>query len=346
MLYMSCLRILRGPRKFYRFLCVILVSIPISFVLFALFCSTILKNVIISHLCQSYNLNETSGAFCEEFCSEATPFTNFNCIGGTLQFFSAERNGNVYEFHFATENYDDLAWQDTDGNNVYPKSSDLQHMIKMHLLLNYNVTLEDNVLKRLINHEIDENQPSQIQQFWWLFNNNDYLMTKLFEDEALFPTILGNCGSMYATEQLEIPSKSNRPHKHFNFKTLYEYILRLDMMKPDPVKICRIKLENFGLTADARLKAVNADYMKLESQLHKRLVNGAACWYDSDCDWHDCRGSCQQRICREAPRHDNIQLLCDYVQIFRERFEDLLVQPGMQQFYEEKCKRKYTPYHL
>lgn len=45
---------------------------------------------------------------------------------------------------------------------------------------------------------------------------------------------------------------SGGSQKYLNFKTLYEYVLRLDMIKPDPVKICKIDLDNFGLTADKR----------------------------------------------------------------------------------------------
>lgn len=52
------------------------------------------------------------------------------------------------------EKRDGLTWRDKNGDDVYPKSADLYHMIKMHLLVNYNVTLEDNAvsLKNIFNY--------------------------------------------------------------------------------------------------------------------------------------------------------------------------------------------------
>nr|XP_014092963.1 uncharacterized protein LOC106619413 [Bactrocera oleae] len=338
------MRITRALRNCYRCLLFLLLLVPITIGVFGLFCTTYLEHDVIPNVCQSYSQNQTSGALCKEICNKASAFSNYNCINGLPFAFTAERNGNVYDFQLAMEKRDGLTWRDKNGDDVYPKSADLYHMIKMHLLVNYNVTLEDNALKHLINHEIDENQPTQIKDFWYLFNDNDYVMAKLFEDEAIFPTILGNCGSMYVAEHLRIPfeARTGGPHKYLNFKTLYEYVLRLDMIKPDPVKICKISMDHFGLTVDNRVKALHARYMQLESQLHKKLTNGKPCWYDADCHWHDCRGSCKKEMCIDAPKQNNVHRLCEYVKLFPDQFYYFLVQHEMRQLYEDKCKRKYT----
>jgi len=40
--------------------------------------------------------------------------------------------------------------------------------------------------------------------FWRLFKDNNYMMGKLFDEESVFPAVLGSCGPYYATEGLEI----------------------------------------------------------------------------------------------------------------------------------------------
>lgn len=86
----------------------------------------------------------------------------------------------------------------------------IQNIPQVFLLMKalYFLQLLYEQLKGLINPEVDEYKPSQMKDFWYLFNNDDYVMSKLFEDEAIFPTILGNCRNLYATEQLLIPFKS------------------------------------------------------------------------------------------------------------------------------------------
>lgn len=41
---------------------------------------------------------------------------------------------------------EDLAWSDKRGNLRYPKIDDFYHIVKLHILVNYNVTLEDNMV--------------------------------------------------------------------------------------------------------------------------------------------------------------------------------------------------------
>ncbi|XP_049313082.1 divergent protein kinase domain 1C [Bactrocera dorsalis] len=338
-----CMRMTRALRNLYHCVLLFLLVIPIGIGVFTLFCGSYVAHSVIPTICESYSQNHTNGPLCEEFCTKPSVFSDFHCIRGIPYAFTAEKNGNVYDFQLVAESLDDLTWRDKNGVNVYPKSADLYHMVKMHLLVNYNVTLEDNVLKRLINNEVDENEPTQIKDFWNLFNDNDYVMTKLFEDEAILPTMLGTCGSMFVTEHLHTPFeiRNGLTHKHLNFQTMYEYVLRLDMLNPDPVKICKMRLDYFGLSADHRVKVRNARYIMLESQLLKELASGKSCWYDTDCHWFDCIGSCVKNKCMNPPRQNNVQQLCQYVHMNPEQFRYFRAQDEMRILYEYVCKRKY-----
>ena len=59
-------------------------------------------------------------------------------------------------------------------------------------------------IRALVNQEIDKNNPQQMLNFWRLFKDNNYMMSKLYDEENLFPTVLGSCGPYYATENLNI----------------------------------------------------------------------------------------------------------------------------------------------
>ncbi|XP_017479679.1 PREDICTED: protein FAM69C [Rhagoletis zephyria] len=302
------------------------------------------KSLTINHMCKMYERHKYRGSLCEELCSEQTPFENFNCPN----YITAQKNGDVIEFRRADRIYvEDLAWSDKRGHLRYPKIDDFYHIVKLHILINYNVTLEDNMIKLLINQEIDESNPDQMLNFWRLFKDNNYLMGKLFDDDGLFSTIGGACGPVYIVEHLkplELRNSFTRfflnsPPEQMLFKRLLNYIMRLDMIRPDPLKICKIDLYNFGFTTDSRLKAFNANHIAAETQVNKRLASGQPCSRDEDCDWHQCHGSCDKRkhICNGAQKNDNLAIFCDYVMEYPYHFPELKMQPAVLELYKEKC---------
>lgn len=59
-------------------------------------------------------------------------------------------------------------------------------------------------IRALVNQEIADDNSQQMVSFWRLFKDNNYMMGKLFDEESIFPAVLGSCGPYYATEGLEI----------------------------------------------------------------------------------------------------------------------------------------------
>ncbi|XP_067646427.1 divergent protein kinase domain 1C isoform X2 [Eurosta solidaginis] len=311
-------------------------------------CFKIMELRRINHICKMYRNKQYSGSLCEEICSDATPFINYKCDFGKAVPFIAERNGEAIEFRRASKINDDLSWKDSSGGLILPKIDDFHHIIKLHIMINYNVTLEENMIKILINQEIDENNPKQMLNFWRLFKDNTYLMSKLFDDESIFPTIIGSCGPYYVVENLRLPKIGNIFTRNLYglneqelLKKLFDFIIRLDIIRPDPLKICKIDLNNFGLTTDLRLKALNADYIQIESQVNRRLASGQTCQRNEDCDWHQCRGSCdkEKHICNGIQRNDNFDVFCNYIMANLKRFT---TASSITQTYQNKClQRKF-----
>lgn len=125
----------------------------------------------------------------------------------------------------AKHNDDDLSWTNSKGEAIYPKIEEFHEIVKLHIILAYNVTLDDNMvgwliiflsslhtnyslfplqIRALVNQEITDQNAQQMVSFWRLFKDNNYMMGKLFDEESVFPAVLGSCGPYYATEGLEI----------------------------------------------------------------------------------------------------------------------------------------------
>ncbi|XP_012157210.1 protein FAM69C [Ceratitis capitata] len=324
------------------FLIVLLLSILLFYV--ALLCGDFLTRDIRSDACEAYADQIYSEPYCEELCSGKDTLQNVKCVYESPHAVTAERNGHLIAIHYPDEPSKSLSWRSSGLTLDYPKKSEFYNILKLHLLINYNVTLKDKKSIFPYTEAIDENKYKEMEAYWMLFNWNDYVMFKLFEDEEIFPKILGNCGPFFISERLTV-RENNRNYealkKRRYFVKFLEYVLRLEAMKPDPLKICNMKLNNFGLTKDLRLKAHNAKFIKLESQLNKQLANGDDCTTDEDCKWHDCLGVCDQekRICNAAQKNNNLKLLCDYVRVHPTAFPELLAKPLQidWQLYAQHC---------
>lgn len=46
----------------------------------------------------------------------------------------------------AKHNDDDLSWTNSKGEEIYPKIEEFHEIVKLHIILAYNVTLDDNMV--------------------------------------------------------------------------------------------------------------------------------------------------------------------------------------------------------
>ncbi|XP_034105344.1 divergent protein kinase domain 1C [Drosophila albomicans] len=301
------------------------------------FCFKLMSHRSLTHMCQKYEHHEFSGSLCEELCSAQSSFDNFQCPLNDMKtiLFTAEKNGDMYAVKLAKHNDDDLSWTNSKGESIYPKIEEFHEIVKLHIILAYNVTLDDNMIRALVNQEIADNNSQQMVSFWRLFKDNNYMMGKLFDEESVFPAVLGSCGSYYATEGLEIvqanPSiiqylASNRQQRLKHALNIMEYMFRLEEMKPEPLRMCKIQVSRFGMTPDRRLKYQTAEHVYVESQLDKRMSNGAKCHSNQECNFHSCRGLCdaERQTCTHIQQNNNFQIFCEHVLVGSGTF-----QPGL-----------------
>lgn len=97
-------------------------------------------------------------------------------------------------------------------------------------------------------------------------------------------------------------------------------------MKPEPLRMCKMQVNRFGLTPDRRLKYQSAEHVYVESYLDKRISNGVKCHNNQDCSFHSCRGLCdaERQACTHIQQNNNFQIFCEHVLLGSGTF-----QPGL-----------------
>ncbi|EDW92775.1 divergent protein kinase domain 1C [Drosophila yakuba] len=301
------------------------------------FCFKLMSHRSLNLMCQKFEKHEYSGSLCEELCGPQSSFDNFQCPLNDMKtiLFTAEKNGDLYAVKLARHNDDELSWTNNKGESIYPKLEEFHEIVKLHIILAYNVTLDDNMIRALVNQEIADDNSQQMVSFWRLFKDNNYMMGKLFDEESIFPAVLGSCGPYYATEGLQIvqsnPSimqylASNRVQRLKHALNIMEYIFRLDEMKPEPLKMCKMQVNRFGTASERRLKYQSAEHVYVESQLDKRLSRGVKCHAHQDCHFHSCRGLCDEetQTCTHIQQNNNFQIFCEHILLGGGTF-----QPGL-----------------
>ncbi|CAD7083271.1 unnamed protein product [Hermetia illucens] len=279
----------------------------------------------LNSMCSYYKEGKYSGALCEELCN-GDYFKEFKCPENRMKtaVFTAVKNHYTYSFQIAKEVTEPLAWTDRQGRPRYPHIKEFQSLIKRHIAFAYNVTIDEDVIKALLSQEINSKSPEQMESIWRMFRDNNYVMSKLFEEESVFPVILGSCGPYYATEHLKAihPSAGIRQYISVDWigrlkfaLDIMDYLQRMDEVKPEPLKMCKILPNEFGITIDKRIKYKNAQYIHTESQIDKIISDGSPCEIDSDCRYEHCLGKCDPKLkmCTGIQQNNNLQIVCQHI---------------------------------
>ncbi|XP_055913868.1 divergent protein kinase domain 1C isoform X3 [Eupeodes corollae] len=276
-------------------------------------------------MCTKFRNKDFSGSLCDELCTVGN-FNNFRCPQNDIKttVFIAVKNVDVYAIKLARDIPNDLSWRDSKGIQKYPHIDVFQRMVKMHITLSYNVSLDESMISALLSQEIDAQNPEQMESFWRLFKDNNYMMGKLYEEDSVFPTVLGSCGPYYATENLE----SIRPETSIKYyitidwaarlkfaMQIMDFLYRLESVKPEPIRICKIEPDLFGMTADKRIKYQTARFAYSETQIDKMLSGGELCSKDEDCNHEDCLGKCNldKKHCDGIQQNNNLQIVCSKI---------------------------------
>ncbi|XP_078694213.1 divergent protein kinase domain 1C-like [Branchiostoma floridae x Branchiostoma belcheri] len=166
------------------------------------------------------------------------------------------------------------------------------------------------------------------ESLWSLLQQDEYLMMQYFQGNKHFPKIYGSCGHFYVMEYTP-PGETLSPGM-FNFKTGKEIMSTTDWDKrakvalsfltfledlktfyTEPLHLCDIKPDNYGVSADLTIQAIDVDMAFFESKM-RGILGQENCTKNEDCDFFDCASFCDlgRKKCSKHRSNNNLQAIC------------------------------------
>ncbi|XP_064599276.1 divergent protein kinase domain 1C-like [Liolophura sinensis] len=179
---------------------------------------------------------------------------------------------------------------------------------------------------------------------WSLVQQTEFMVMKLNQDWSFIPEILGTCGRFYAMEFVETSSLLERRilMKH-DSPWLQRVDVSMQLLKlvqdmnsslfAEPLHMCDVKLENFGISKSGQLKAIDVDMFFKERKMANEIMSVHNCSSHYDCDFFDCKGWCnvKTRDCLQTRVNNNLQSVCEKILVstLRNGYNGLLQSPPL-----------------
>ncbi len=135
---------------------------------------------------------------------------------------------------------------------------------------------------------------------WALLQSNEFVFSTLYQELDVFPEVYGTCGGLFLVERvrrsqlttktrcederhsyclqvepLNIPgfweksSFSDFSHRVASALKILDLLEELDVVFDEPLLMCDVKSEHFGITAQGRIKVLDSDGVGLKSVVRK-----------------------------------------------------------------------------
>ncbi|XP_058123895.1 divergent protein kinase domain 1C [Anopheles ziemanni] len=329
-------------------LLVLLVLAVIGFAVTRLhFCFDVLVEWKISKICNQYYSNEITGYMCPELCAGDT-ISEFHCPS-TKQTSLNPFNPNrflarkaqqlvVVKHAVPDDSYEKLSWIDSHRHEEhYPTETEYVGIVRRYIELRYNLQLPFDKLNSLLKLKNKNNHVlfhASMRNSWTLIQNNEYLLSRLYEEKEIFPQVVGTCGDLFITELLETVEFDERRYHFTNHIDLSKWryhikvaVLILDYLEEmgqNKFQMCSVLLAGFGIS-DSRMKYHDLRYISTEVSIDRMLSDGRECSSDAECSFHDCRSRCNTTVhqCTAGLLNNNLQIVCDKI------FRGTATEPGI-----------------
>lgn len=158
-----------------------------------------------------------------------------------------------------------------------------------------------------------------MENMWRLIHDNDFMMVQLGHQD-LFPSVLGYCGSYYATEYIQ-PFQASGHLERISLQEwkqrLQRAILIMDYVEEatnSEIAMCDIKYNLFG-RQDNTLKYLSIEHVHPNYFVDRLLSDMKTCWKDRHCSYKHCQSKCDIKLgsCSMQQMNNNYQVLCDTV---------------------------------
>lgn len=214
------------------------------------------------------------------------------------------------------ENMDSVFWLDSDGAKQYPTEDEFDTMVRNVVVSKLNLTISNDQLNRLsclgFSRAKEKSLMRQVemQNLWFLLQDNEYLCSILYADRDIFPQLLGTCGPFFAVEYVDPVEMSSSVMSMGESREEWATRLKLAVLIMDmldeletnlaePFHLCDIKMSHFGLTKGSqRLKFLDLDSVLPRTVAGRVTADGRHCTRHEDCDFFDCRSKCNAATSR------------------------------------------------
>ncbi|XP_035694196.1 divergent protein kinase domain 1C-like [Branchiostoma floridae] len=167
-----------------------------------------------------------------------------------------------------------------------------------------------------------------MESLWALLQQDEYLMMQYFQGNEHFPKIYGSCGHFYVMEYT--PPGDTLSPSLFNFKTGRElvsstdwdsrakvalsfltFLEDLNTFHTEPLHLCDVKQDNYGVSADLTIQAIDVDMAFFEMKM-RGILGQENCTKNEDCEFFDCLSTCdlQRKRCSKHRSNNNLQAIC------------------------------------
>lgn len=292
----------------------------------------------VSAVCKSHENGHALGLLCNPLCAERG-IHSLACESlhaGKEAVFSAHWETTKLVFKTLKsqppEETESLHWLDGSGTKRYPTEDEFLAMIgdlardKLNVSLNRAQLERLSRLRRQHRDLRDDERQREMENVWPLLQDNEYLLTILYEERDVFPQLIGTCGNFYAVEyarSIETPRSvalalsDSKPEWANRVKLavmIMDLLEDLETGFAEPFHLCDLKIRHFGLPVGGRrLKFLDLDAVLPSSVLARVLKDGKLCAKHEDCDYFDCRSLCVEGHCRATVVNDNLQVVCEKI---------------------------------
>ncbi|XP_048506150.1 divergent protein kinase domain 1C [Athalia rosae] len=293
----------------------------------------------VSTVCSMHSSGAAAGILCGPLCSEKRihSLACENLHAGKEAVFSAhwETTRLVFKasrIHTHTDQSEALFWTDTGGSRHFPSEEEFGSMIKDLVVNKLNVTVTGPQLQRLSRlrrHHVETNPTRrhlEMENVWPLLQENEYIMSIIYEDRDVFPQLVGTCGTFFAVEYakpIQTPTtilalSDSKPEWAKRLKLavmILDLLEEFDANFAEPLHLCDVKINHFGLPPGGqRLKFLDLDAVFPRSAVGRLVADGRSCQKHEDCDYFDCRSFCSvNKKCESPVANDNLQVICEKI---------------------------------
>lgn len=241
-------------------------------------------------LCNEYDDGIAMGDMCPELCDgfpKAQAVKPVACqarhFGKEVVFEAVWQENKVFvKGHSAVLNHPDLTtvYSLNDlGQKVYPDLRDFESMAENYLKDNLGIVLSGNIFLRFLNLQLNSGDDTNylhrvMENVWTLIQANEFVFSTLFEEYDIFPEVYGSCGGVYVVEkiyQLPYPNFGQRlSFEEWSLRVksalaVLELLDELETSFDEPLLLCDVKTDHFGLSGEAKAKLIDSDNIGFKS---------------------------------------------------------------------------------